>query len=99
MDLEQLQTELERLIKEVTSDNFQAYYGRFEQAILAYRNTGAPGRPVYEHLLKLDRKYSDVNQWKDEILLDIMNRISGFAPPFRKIIFDDFDEQRGTWRL
>ena len=97
MDLESTKRELHRLIQEVTKDNFLDYYEKFAEAIFNYRDQGGQGKPVYEYLIELADEYGHDDS-KDEILLDTTNRLVCFCPPFRYILFPDFDQAANKWK-
>ncbi|MEQ8412880.1 MAG: hypothetical protein RIB71_00390 [Imperialibacter sp.] len=98
MDLKRAKTELRKLIQEVNSENSNKYYDKFGEVVESYRVAGGRGRYIYDYLMELDEEFGNKDKLKDEHLVDIMNRIVGYAPPFRKIIFDDLNEQTGEWR-
>jgi hypothetical protein len=91
MDLETLQENLERLTLQVDEDNFNDYFDKFSEVIESYRSNGGLGKPLYEYLTILDKKYGSKNKGVEEILCDTLNRLSGYASPNRRLFFGDFD--------
>ncbi len=97
MNFEATKSEIRTLLLEVTSNNFQEYYGKFEKVILAYKKSGGKGKLLHEYLIALDNEMGDVDDWKEEHLLDMINRITGHTGLPLRIVFDDFDQQTGQW--
>lgn len=98
MELEQAKTELRKLIMEVNAENSSEYYDKIGAVIKAYRAEGGLGKPIYKFLLELDKEFGSIDGRKEEHLIDITNRIIGFAPSFRRIVFPDYDEDMTQWK-
>ena len=94
MNLEQTKAKLKKLISEVNSDNSGEYYDKIGEVVKKYRDSGGFGKPIQDFLSELNKEFGDVDRWKEEHIIDIGNRIVGFAPPFRRIDFPDFEKEK-----
>ncbi len=90
MKLAELKIKFEELTSEITKDNFPLYYDKFTSEVILYRSSGGLGKPLYKILIEIHKVYEE-DDCKDEILMEIMNRITGYCSPHLRISFSDLE--------
>lgn len=88
MNLEETRIELRKLIIEVNASNSSQYYERFGAVVRAYRDAGGSLILLQNLINELDEEFGDIDQWKEEHIIEISNRISGYASPNDRIEFE-----------
>lgn len=92
MKLEELKSKLEKLTLEITEENFTLYYSKFTKELINYRDSGGLGKPLYEALREIHKIYEE-DDYKDEVLVDIMNRMTGYTSSHLRIPFSDLEKE------
>ncbi|MDJ1473700.1 hypothetical protein QNI19_38580 [Cytophagaceae bacterium DM2B3-1] len=90
---EQLKQELANkillLLQEITKDNFYRYYSEIEKVILPYKDEGLTKEDVLEVLNDCvkEKRYLkiDLDDYQEEVVVEIVNCLTGFCPPHRRI--------------
>lgn len=90
MIIEKLIAHFKETILTVTADNQFVVFDSLESEIRLYHEKGGIGKGLYEFLWAEYPKFDD-NEEKQNIVGDIMNKISGHCPNNQMITFNDID--------
>lgn len=79
MDLNSLQQELEKLISDVTNENYQEQFSAGFKLISAYKKSGGDQQETYDKLMPLFNKYQDMHEQKSALMGDWLDCICGWV--------------------
>ena len=81
-ELIELENKILQIWSSVHESHYWDYYSEFQSLIVSYR-TKIEKKEIIDFLLKLRNKVS--NEWQDELLSEVLNRLTGYCSSFNQI--------------
>lgn len=84
--IEELKEKILNYFKLVSEDNYWDSYDDFQELIISYKSSTISKDEIVRFLISVRNEIS--TEWEDELVSEVLNRLSGYCSEFKKIEWD-----------